>query len=200
MLNITTRISFTKRSKRKINKFWKDKKGSLNTDSWSSIHRSVKNEVSYKLLFNQDFKCVYCERYLINLGHEIDHFAHKAVNSRFSFNPTNLFYACRACNSPARKGSYNIVMTYNNKYNDCEFCIIHPYFHNPDIEILFTDPDRVTFDWNNCSNRGKGTIVFFGFDDYTYTNIRSRQLVFERLNPLTPHDEFFLIQEAIAYR
>lgn len=200
MLNIETRISFTIESKRKINKFWKKKQGILDADSWSEIHRSVKNEASTKLLWNQDFKCVYCERYLIHLGHEIDHFAHKAVNARFSFNPTNLFYACHSCNSAARKGQHNVVMVENDRYNQCEFCIVHPYFDNPDQEIIFTDPDRVTLDWNNCTNLGKATIVFFGFEDYTMTTVRSRQLLYDRMNPLTEDDEFFLIQEAIAYR
>ena len=200
MLNIQKRISLCKKSKRIIKKFWKKKQGVMDSNSWGGIDKSIKNEISTKLLNNQEFKCVYCERYLIGLGHEIDHFAHKADNPNYTFNPTNLFYSCRFCNSSSRKGQKNVVMAHSNFYNRCVFNIVHPYFNDVNAEIIFKDQDRIDYDWDNCTELGKNTITFFGFDDPIMTNIRARQLVFERLNPLTSDQQVLLIKASIAYK
>jgi uncharacterized protein (TIGR02646 family) len=200
MLNITTRISISTASKGLIRALKAAQHGSFTQASWGRIDATVKNEISKRLFFNQGLRCVYCERYLIGLGHEIDHFAHKAHYPQFTFIPVNLFYSCKLCNSSSRKGQKNTIQNIHSTYNGCTFSIVHPYYHNPDNEIVFTDPDKIYFDRPNCSPLGRDTIDFFEWGDILYTTIRSRTLVTERLNPLTSREEIELIQEAIAYK
>jgi hypothetical protein len=200
MLNITTRISFSTAVKNSIKALKMRQHGSFTQASWSMIENPVKNEISGRLLANQGLKCVYCERYLIGMGHEMDHFAHKGQYPQFTFTSVNLFYSCKHCNSSARKGQKNTISNLLPYYHQCTFAIVHPYFHNPNVEIVFSDPERVYFDRPNCSQIGRDTIDFFGWDDLLYTIIRSRNLAYDRLNPLTTHQEIELIQEAIAYK
>lgn len=200
MLNITTRISISTASKVFIRKLKARQHGSFTSASWGMIRNSVKNEISGRLFANQGLKCVYCERYLLGLGHEIDHFAHKGVYPQFTFIPINLFYSCKLCNSPERKGQNNTIGNLLNNYNQCTFSIVHPFIHNPDVEIVFSDPDRIYFDVANCTQLGIDTITFFGWDDLLYSTIRSKILVNERLNPLATQDERQLIQDAISYK
>lgn len=200
MLNITTRISLSRASRRFIQDLKVRQGGNFTTASWSRIRNVVKNEISGKLFLNQGLKCVYCERYLIGLGHEMDHFAHKGDYPQFTFIPVNIFYSCKFCNSPSRKGQKNTISNLMIQYNQCAFSIVHPFFANPDVEIVFSDQDRVYFDRNGCTKSGRDTIDFFSWDDLIYTTIRSKILINERLNPLTSKDEMKLIQEAIAYK
>ncbi|MFC4739992.1 hypothetical protein ACFO3U_08295 [Flavobacterium ponti] len=170
-------------------------------NSWKAIKKRVKNEISKKLLAKNGPYCVYCERVLIGTGNQIDHFAHKALHSQFTFNPVNLFYSCSFCNSSARKGQKNTI---NNpvqfRYDLCQFKIVHPYFDNPDTEILYQDADKVFFDLPSCSNLGRDTIAFFKWDDIHMTMFRARTLKIERLNPLSPIEEQQLILSIISYK
>lgn len=200
MLNITTRISISTKSKGIIRQLKVGQDGVFTSASWNAIRNSVKNEISRKLFANQGLKCVYCERDLVGLGHEIDHFAHKGDYPQFAFIPINLFYSCRLCNSPDRKGQKNTIVIIMNNYNECSFSIVHPFIHNPNEEIVFSDPDRIYFDLMNCSQLGIDTINFFGWNDLLYTTIRSKILVNERSNPLSTQDERQLIQAAISYK
>jgi uncharacterized protein (TIGR02646 family) len=199
MINVTKTYILTQTSidiideHRRINR-------DFNSKSWSLIHKSVKNEISTKIFDNHGFKCIYCERDLIGLGNEMDHFAHKGDYPKFTFIPENIFYSCKFCNSTSRKGQKNTVKNENSLYNRCDFLIVHPFFDNPDNEIKFLDDDRIFFDRPNCSKLGRDTIDFFRWDDLVYTTIRSRTLINERLNPLTSTDEKILIQEAITYK
>lgn len=200
MLNITTSISLSSESEKLIQTHKSSQNNSFTQASWSRIVKSVKNEISEKLFGNQGLKCVYCERYLIGLGHEIDHFAHKGDYPEFTFSPENLFYSCKFCNSPERKGQKNTVATKNPQYNKCTFLIVHPFFDDPTIEIIFTDTDRIYFDRQKCTQHGKDTIDFFRWDDLLYSTIRARTLINERLNPLTSQEEKELIQLSISYK
>ncbi|WP_130854979.1 retron system putative HNH endonuclease [Olivibacter jilunii] len=199
MLNIVTRVSLSKASKKTINSLTK-KKGSLTVNSWSTISKRVKNEISKKLSYNQRGKCAYCERYLFGLGHEIDHFAHKALYPRFTFVTVNLYYSCSSCNSTARKGQKATVLNLQQYYKDCTFLIVHPFFNNPDDEIKFIDEDKVVFDRTQSTELGRNTIDFFKWDDFESTTIRARTLMFDRLSPLVSDEERKLISEIVTYK
>lgn len=199
MLNIQSRISLSKDSKRKVRKFWKNSNGNLDASSWRRIIASVKSDLSEKLLSNQGYKCVYCGRYLYGQAHEMDHFADKATYPRFSFNPVNIFYSCRFCNSPERKGQLDTVLIENTRYDQCLFDIMHPYYHDIDSNIFYTDDEKIYFDWAQCTAYGRETIVKLMLDDVFMTTIRSREITFQRLNPLTDEQELELIQLSIAY-
>lgn len=200
MLNIKTRISLSRDSKKRIKNFLKKRGGVLNGDSWSLVSKNVKNDISGKLLYNQSFKCTYCERYLIALTHQIDHFAHKAAYPQFTFSTTNLFYSCGFCNSSGIKGQKSTIHVLNHRYDLTTFNIVHPYYDNPDNEMVFRDADRIFFDFMSCTAKGLATIIFFSYDQLPMTTIRSRDLMYQRLNPLLINEERRLIQEAIAYK
>lgn len=200
MLNITRRISVSRKSRAFINTLKARQKGRFTQKSWSMIRNSVKNEISKKLFANQGLRCVYCERYLIGLGHEIDHFAHKSDYPEFTFISLNLFYSCKLCNSAERKGQKNTINTHTKQYDQCSFSIVHPFYNDPSIEIIYTDADKIYYDRLRCSQLGNHTIDFFGWDDLLYSTIRSRTLVNERLNPLASQEERQLIQLAISYK
>jgi len=199
MINIENRISLSKASKIIVKELVRQQKG-LNSKSWDAISKNVKNEISKKLLYNQRAKCVYCERYFIGLKNEIDHFAHKGEYSQYTFVTTNLFYSCNYCNSLIKNQRPTIVGNANINYKINDFLIIHPYFHNPDKEIVFKDKDRVDFDWENCSKLGKDTITFWYWDEFVSTKIRAKTVLLERLEPLSTIEEITLIQEIIAYK
>lgn len=200
MLNIVTRISISSRSRIDIRNLKITQGGNFDSKSWGKISSSVKNEISKKLFANQGLKCVYCERYLIGLGHEIDHFAHKGDYPEFTFIPINLFYTCKTCNAAGRKGQKVTIDVLNNRYNQCQFLIVHPLLNIPDNEIRYLDADRIYFDRLNSTLLGNTTIDFFGWDDMLYSTFRSRELMYNKLHPLTTIDERKLIQLAIAYK
>lgn len=199
MLNINTRISLSKKSKKRIKKF-KKKNGALTVDSWKRISKKVKNDISKKLLYNQNLRCAYCQRYLYDEVLQIDHFAPKTLNPEFTFTTNNLFYSCGFCNSTGIKGSKPTVNVLHNNYNQTTFLIVHPYIDNVDAEILYSDPDRITYDMAGCSQKGLDTISFFEFDKLPMTMFRANKLLYERRNPLTTADEKALIRECIAYK
>ncbi|MDP4282797.1 MAG: hypothetical protein Q8891_00090 [Bacteroidota bacterium] len=200
MLNITHRICLSKNSKKIIKKYWRNRRGVLDAHSWNSINNRVKNDISKKSLKNQGFKCVFCQRYLYGQSPELEHFANKALYARFSFNPINIFYSCHFCNSTDRKGILNTILIYNNRYDQCMFSILHPYLDDIDAQLIYQDEDKVLFDWLSCSQRARDTIVSLILDDPIMSNIRSRDLLYQRLNPLTSISENELIQLSIAYK
>ncbi|QLC64951.1 hypothetical protein LPB248_01260 [Flavobacterium sp. LPB0248] len=200
MLNIINRISLSKKSKKLIKKL-KREKGEFTVKTWSEINKSVKNEISRKLLFHHNPYCVYCERLLLGTGNQIDHFVNKSNFPQFTFNTINLFYSCTYCNSSVRKGQkITVVAPINNNYKLCTFNIVHPLIHNPDAEILYQDTDKIYFDRINSSVLGNNTIDFFGWDDRQMTMLRARTLLNERLNRISDKDNRMLIEEIISYR
>jgi hypothetical protein len=65
---------------------------------------------------------------------------------------------------------------------------------------LYRDADRVILNTPKSSMKGKRTILFFKYHKPFMTNIRARQLQFERLKPLATDTQRELIQQAIAYK
>jgi|GEM_PF-6852481 len=201
MINITTRICLSKKSKKIIKRFLKrDCHGHYDVNSWDKIPKSVKNEFSKRLFYNQNNKCVYCGRYLPLNAPEMDHFAHKARYPQFSFTAINVFYSCRFCNSPTRKGQKPTIRVLHDNYRQCNFSIVHPYLNNPDNEIFYKDVDRIDIDWFRCTPLGKVTINFFGYHDSFYTGIRSQNHILSVFSPYTSEQEKEQIQKSIAYK
>ncbi|MCM4153543.1 TIGR02646 family protein [Arenibacter sp. N53] len=200
MLNLQNRISLSKDSKLKLKEFLKNKAGVLDSKSWTLIHSRVKNDISSKLLYNQNLRCAYCQRYLYSTVPQIDHFAHKAAYPQFTFITTNLFYACNYCNSSGIKGQKNTIAVLDNRYDRTKFNILHPYYDDIDSEIIYSDSDKIIFERANCSAKGLATINFFDFDGLPMTLFRSNTLLQERRNPLLLEDERELINRCIAYK
>lgn len=201
MLNITNRFSLSKKTKKAIKKFKKKNGGTFDGESWKKIGKRVKNEISKKLLYLHGPKCVYCERLLLATGNQIDHFAHKAQYSQFTFEPINLFYSCTFCNSSDRKGQKNTVNNpLNIRYNLCDFNIVHPYLNIPDNEIFYQDVDKVFYDKPSCTGLGLATIDFFKWDDELMTIFRATELRNQRLNPISTIQEKIIISQIISYK
>lgn len=201
MLNITNRYSLSKKSKKTIKKFKRKNGGVFDGSSWKKISKRVKNDISKKLLYFHGPRCVYCERLLLATGNQIDHFAHKAQYSQFTFESINLFYSCTFCNSSDRKGQKNTVNSpVNNRYDLCNFNIVHPYLHNPDNEIYYQDADKIFYDKLSCSPLGLTTIDFFKWDDVLMTMFRATELRNQRLYPISTIQEKILITQIIAYK
>ena len=200
MLNVNSRISLSRGSKKAIKHFYKRNGGKNAQGAWDKIKKSVKNEISKKLLYCHGIRCIYCEKYLDGVGHQIDHFLHKASYPQFTFTTVNLFYSCSFCNSSARKGEKPTMLIENSRYNNCSFSIVHPLYDNPDKEIKYKDVDRIDIDWDSCSQIGKDTIIFFGFDDLIMTNIRVKNSILSKQLPVQTEEEKKFILELIAYK
>jgi uncharacterized protein (TIGR02646 family) len=198
MLNITNRISLSKKTKREV-KAHKREFGFAST-SWSKIKNLVKNEISKKLLAMHGFRCVYCERRFIGIGNQVEHFAPKKHNPEFSFECTNLFYSCTFCNSNALKGQKPTVAVPDQYYSNCTFSILHPWRDNPNDHIIYRDADRVDIDITQCTPEGITTINFLEMLELESTLIRSQRVIIDRLMPLITSDERKLIEEAISYK
>lgn len=198
MLNINRRISISRVNKNRIKTHVR--LINLNKGSWHQISKKVKNEISKRLFFNQGFYCVYCERELTGLNPQIDHFANKSDFPQFTFTSTNLFYSCSYCNSSGVKGSKSTINNLHERYDLCEFSIVHPYNDNVDNEIIFQDADKLFYDIDECTIKGRETIDFFDFGGIMMTNIRTKKLLFERKFPLLTDDEKKLIRAAVAYK
>lgn len=198
MINITTRISLSKTSKKIIKTHIR--KQPYSSKTWDVINKAVKNEISKKLLFNQGPYCVYCERSFLREKIEIDHFAHKGDYSQFTFTTINLFYSCNFCNSLVKNQRSTIFELPHVNYRNCTFLIVHPFLNNPDDEILFKDPERVDIDWDQCTDLGKDTITFWKWDEQEMTMFRAQMATIRRLHPLTSEAERDLINKIIAYK
>lgn len=200
MINLTQRISLSKKSKKKINKYVK-MHGLLDSDSWKNINKSVRHEISCKLLSIQKLQCAYCEGSLITQGNQIDHFSPKSLTPKFTYTCSNLFYACLHCNSTERKGSKpTIIDPINDYYSMNFFRIVHPLFDDTDNEIIFTDDNRATFDWERCSLKGIYTIWFFNFTDPRMTMIRNSNALLRRYSSAISFSDRVLIDSIIAYK
>lgn len=131
--------------------------------------KSIKHHISEFTIRNQKGRCVYCECILRKGDTAIEHFAPKESHSEFTFHPKNLFSACGCCNSTSVKGRKDTIS--NNpkhpQYKKNTFNIVHPLFDNPDDHIKYKDVDRTLFDLNACTQKGRDTISFFGWNSHT---------------------------------
>jgi uncharacterized protein (TIGR02646 family) len=198
MINITSKIRLSKTSRKIIKSHIK--LAGLTASSWDEINRFVKNEISYKLLAYHSPKCVYCERYFIQIENQIDHFVPKAKYPQYSFTCCNLFYSCQQCNKKLKGQESTIYGIAKKNYKQNFFNILHPYFHDIEKELIYQDVDKVNFNWGKCSDLAKFTIEFWKWDSEFSTYYRATILKNQKDNPIDNEMEKRLIEEIIAYR
>lgn len=197
------KLKIPKRFKKHLN-FLKSKYGrAFTVDTWSDgmvKTKEIKRAISIQLHTYQKFRCVYCEKRLINETKEIDHIAPKHLNPEYTFTPINLAYSCGLCNSSSKKGQKPIITGINSNYSNQDFYIVHPYLDDFRSEIVYQDSDGIYLDLPNCSKKGLNTIEMFDFDSLEMIMFRAGRLISERNNPISDRDLKELIQKAVSYK
>lgn len=137
---------------------WYDKKQATN---------DLKDKIRDFLEHEQKGRCIFCEMALARNGRHIEHFVARHIINEYAFEPMNLFLSCPSCNSRAIKNDRGIIVEPgNNKiYEMNVFLVVHPYLHNPDDHIKYTDETRVIFKDSACSPLGLNTIRVFKWNE-----------------------------------
>lgn len=167
MLNLFEPVQFTAEEKAFIDATLKP----LGKDGWSntdSATKAIKHHISKHTIIAQGGRCAYCEKVLAEGDVDIEHIAPKTHYGEFTFEPYNLVSSCTCCNAPVNKGQKKTIVDPVNKaaYDQNEFSMVHSYFDNPDDHIKYKDPERIFYDENNCTEKGKATIKLFNWDKY----------------------------------
>ncbi|MFR3215975.1 MAG: retron system putative HNH endonuclease [Dysgonomonas mossii] len=170
-------------------------------NSWSdgsNPTKNIKNRISIHTLREQSCICAYCERVLCKGEVEIEHIADKGTYRQFTYESLNLVSACRSCNSTANKGTKPSIRTLNAVYRNCVFLIVHPYFDNPDEHLFYSDENKIIYDIDRCTNKGKATINMFNWHEQWAIEFRANQARIRDFN--YPIDIEIKIQEISIYK
>lgn len=170
---------------------WKDQK---------EITKTLKVKIMKETLRSQRCRCAYCEMRIRRGEEQIEHFVPKSVVGEFTYEPLNLFSSCGPCNSRLIKDDHGIIDETNidkNNYRNNSFLIVHPYLENPEDHIFYQDKERRIFDMDRCTELGKRTISFFGWD--TSTAYENRVDVSNQRDYTDDQIET-MIQEILNYR
>jgi uncharacterized protein (TIGR02646 family) len=142
--------------------------------------REFKDSLTTQLRTEQNRRCAYCGRRLIETKTHRDHIAPKETYPEFTFVPLNLVLACYHCNTD-RKGTTNTISVRSNVYRDCVFTIIHPYLDDPQQHIEFVGGDlKLLIKVVNDSAKGTATIELFGLADTEMALQRFKDGVFDK--------------------
>ncbi|MHA8088286.1 HNH endonuclease [Aquirufa sp. Wall-65K1] len=156
---------------------------------------TVVNSIKPKLLKIQGRFCIYCgihEKYCGPL--EREHIAPKGKKSypEFMFEPQNLALACHHCNVDL-KGEQDTISTKSNSYSNCEFNIVHPYFDQREMHILFaTKSCKVLLKAAPKSKKGKFHIKLFELDSVANTVKRSGLFMYENFKISSKYDNLLI--------
>ncbi len=134
-------------------------------DKANTRTKTLKLKIRGQLDANQT-SCAYCG---LELGGtsagEMEHIAAKAEARypEFTYTEQNLVLACNFCNGPKKKFQQETIRTKNAVYANCDFLIVHPYFHNPDLHYSWVDnAKRIAIQSN--SPEAIASIAMFGLD------------------------------------
>lgn len=199
MLNITKIYEYTDQEEQHVKNVlipmiaagkdpWDDQKNETKT---------IKQKIENFLKMEQDGRCIYCEMALARRGKHIEHFVARQIIKEFAFESQNLFLSCPSCNSRAIKNDKGIILEPGNKsvYEMNTFLVVHPYLHNPDDNIVFTDERRVIFKKNACTSLGLNTISLFKWDEKDAIKDRA-EAYYSRQHSKDIQD---LVNEALLY-
>ncbi len=130
--------------------------------------------------------CSYCGLELNGTSRgEIEHIAAKATTFRhpeFTFTLKNLTLACHWCNTSEKKGTKETISKKHKLYSNCEFTIVHPYFHNPDDHYDWVDNQiEILIQVKNNSDKAIGSIDMFGLDTPKMNEHRAKHVRFEEI-------------------
>ncbi|AVB18498.1 MULTISPECIES: HNH endonuclease [Pseudomonas syringae group] len=152
---------------------------------WDKTNKEMaeyKSSLLEQLAEIQDNRCAYCGLSLDWNLVDREHFVHKGQLTgypEFMFNLKNLFAACGFCNRRI-KGQGVTLQTYNENYDECVFCIIHPFFDTPENEIEFLELQQGQHILVKAlTPKGQSTIDFFLLSDKRLT-VRRAGFIAER--------------------
>ena len=124
-------------------------------------YKTLKDEVTIKLLLAQSHRCAYCGCRLFEAAPHRDHIAPKNIYPQWTFWPRNLVLACYACNTDKKK-VYDPVATLGTSYKTTTFNFVHPYVDNPTAHIRFIGYRlKILICSADSSLKGQATIDLF---------------------------------------
>lgn len=136
-------------------------------DDQKQATKEIKGKILDYLKISQEDRCIFCEMALARKGKHIEHFVARQIINKYAFEPMNLFLSCPSCNSRAIKNDKGIIVVPGNNmvYEMNTFLVVHPYLHNPDDHIKYTDGRRVIFKESACTQLGLNTIRVFKWNE-----------------------------------
>jgi uncharacterized protein (TIGR02646 family) len=176
MIRIVNPYTFTAAERGIINALQPFDRGSWRRASNIIVH------ITQHLRIQQNNQCVYCEQPLDgNTRAEVDHIAARNVDDtrypEFTFETHNLALACSLCNGSSCKHNRNTIETYDVQYSNCTFIIVHPYFDDPALHLIYVQRDVI----RRLTPQGLATINMFHLDSTARTDARSANRI-RRLN------------------
>ncbi|MEQ9297609.1 MAG: HNH endonuclease signature motif containing protein [Cyclobacteriaceae bacterium] len=166
----------------------------------------VKPKILVQLKSNQEC-CAYCGlRFKGERDMQIEHIAPKAFNRRpqFTFTLKNLVLSCVYCNGLSVKGTTDTIRDpVQERYEDCDFLLVHPYFDDPDDHFDWTDEDdKIIIQVKNDSLKAQFSISMFDLTSSGMTEQRAGESFRRRRHismPNTFEDEI-IIQSIMNYK
>lgn len=165
--------------------------------------KSLKRHIRTVLEKFQKNKCAYCGLPLNETsGSEIEHIAPKGgvvypKYTEFTFTPLNLVLSCHLCNSPAKKGRKDTILTLNTNYKMCNFSIVHPYFDDP-VNHLEWVPNGSDVLISFKTPKGEKSIEIFKLNDSAHNEARAKLLLYEYYKTSPDIEE--LLTKALEYK
>lgn len=200
---IDKRIVYTKSLKKYLRRL-KPWSGEGNWKINTNEMKRLKKLIRVYLKKIQDSKCAYCGLKLEETSpSEIEHIAPKGGNSQllypqFTFTPYNLILACHYCNSRAKKGTKDTIITLDINYRKCEFNIVHPYFDNPNDHFEWI-PNGKKILISSSTSKGIKSIEMFKLDCSAHNEARAKQVRYEESNETDDEFEDYL-KAVLTYR
>lgn len=130
--------------------------------------------------------CIYCGLpFGETSGNQVEHIAPKGEGrySQFTFEPQNLALSCSLCNGFEKKERaqyWDTVATLDPVYSLCTFHIVHPYFDDPEAELVLDYLNKQVL-IKARTPKGQRTIDTFILDGEPLTNARGRIVRLEEL-------------------
>lgn len=146
--------------------------------NYNNIRQGIKNKIKAYLEVHQNHYCVYCGIHLDIVGtSDREHIANKARYPDFTYVRHNIVLSCIYCNR-SKKGQKNTIATYNRKYSNCSFKIIHPYFDKFEQHIEGSLNDSLLFfSPVNNSIKGAASIKMFRLMNVKQAELRGNAVV-----------------------
>ncbi|MBK5547619.1 hypothetical protein JFT85_22935 [Pseudomonas sp. TH04] len=147
-------------------------------------------------------RCAWCTLPLGEEGRRTihrDHIAPSSIYPQWTFVAKNLVISCEYCNGLAVKADIDTIKVLRDKYDDCEFHIVHPYDDEIECHIQFDDDeDQLPVVVRGISPKGLWTIENMKLNDVGLTRERAKEVYYERRGLTLPAPEEDLIERALG--
>lgn len=147
--------------------------------------KKLTNHIFSELEQLQGNYCIYCGMsFEVTSGKQVEHIAPKGEGRypQFMFEGLNLVLSCALCNGFEKKERKEFWNTIEGavaaNYEDCEFTIVHPYFHDPKdhFEFLYNYDHDGEVIIRGISPKGICSISTFKLDEEPLTTERAKHV------------------------